>query len=255
MTIGQTTLTDSSFAVYKNYFWYFLLAAFIILVIEFFLPEKRAIINGRKQILSVIVLVLVSNISFSQSIKKEIIKGNDAYKKKQYNEAASAYQKALKNSPENATAFYNLGNALYKTNKADAALKAYDNTTKTAPRNDLKQKAYYNGGVVLQSQKKLPECIKAYKNALKLDPNDEDARQNLERALQQQKKQDQQDKKQNKDQKQDQNKKDEPKPQPSKISKQDAEEKLKSLLEHEKDLQDKLHKVKANSTDNPKKDW
>ncbi len=213
--------------------------------------------NGIKKGLPVIFLIMITNISFSQSINKEIIKGNDAYKKKQYNEAAGAYQKVLKKSPENATAFYNLGNALYKTNKPDDALKSYDNTAKTAPANDMKQKAYYNGGVVLQSQNKLPECIKAYKNALKLDPTDEDARQNLERALQQlkqQQKQDQKDKKQ-KDNKQDQNKKDEPKPQPSKISKQDAEEKLKSLLEHEKDLQNKLHKVKGSSTDKPKKDW
>lgn len=254
MTIGQTTLTDSSFAVYKNYFWYFLLAAFIILLIEGLLPERIKMSRVRRG-LTVIFLILVTNISFSQSTKKEIIKGNDAYKKRQYNEAAGAYQKALKKSPENTTAFYNLGNALYKTNKPGDALKAYDNTVQTASNNAMKQKAYYNGGVVLQSQKKLPECIKAYKNALKLDPNDEEARQNLERALQQQKKQDQKDKNQNKDQKQDQNKKDEPKPQPSKISKQDAEEKLKSLLEHEKGLQDKLHKVKGNSTDNPKKDW
>ena len=49
--------------------------------------------------------------------------------------------------------------------------------------------------------------------------------------------------------------KQEPKPQPSKISKQDAEEKLKSLLDHEKDLQDKLHKVRASGVDKPKKDW
>ena len=162
----------------------------------------------------------------------------------------------LKNSPENTTAYYNLGNALYKTNKPNEALQAYDKTAKTAPNNDMKQKAYYNGGVVLQSQKKLPECIKAYKNALKLDPSDEEARQNLERALQQlkqQQKQDQKDKNKKNQQKEDQNKKDEPKPQPSKISKQDAEEKLKSLLEHEKDLQDKLHKVKANSMDKPKR--
>ncbi len=254
MTIGQTTLTDSSFAVYKNYFWYFLLAAFIILLIEGLLPERIKMSRVRNG-LTVIFLILVTNISFSQSTKKEIIKGNDAYKKRQYNEAAGAYQKALKKFPENTTAFYNLGNALYKTNRPGDALKAYDNTVQTAANNAMKQKAYYNGGVVLQSQKKLPECIKAYKNALKLDPNDEEARQNLERALQQQKKQDQKDKNQNKDQKQDQNKKDEPKPQPSKISKQDAEEKLKSLLEHEKGLQDKLHKVKGNSTDNPKKDW
>jgi len=207
--------------------------------------------------LPLLLLLLISNISFSQSIKKQIIKGNDAYKKKQYNEAAVAYQKALTKSPD-PTAYYNLGNTLYKTGKPDEALKSYDNTVQTAKTNPVKEKAFYNGGVVLQSQNKLGECIKAYKNALKLDPNDEDARQNLQRALQQQKQQQQQDqkdkKKDQKDQK-DQNKKEEPKPQPSKISKQDAEEKLKSLLEHEKNLQDKLHKVKANATDKPKKDW
>ena len=258
MTIGQTTLTGSSFGVYKNYFWYFLLAAFIILLIENFLPE-RIKMDRLKKGLPLIFLLLVTNISFSQSIQKEIIKGNDAYKKKQYNEAAGAYQKALKKSPD-ATAYYNLGNALYKTDKLDDALKSYDNTVQNSKSYSLKENAYYNGGVVLQKQNKLPECIKAYKNALKIDPNDEEARQNLERAMQQlkqQQKQDQKDKKQNKkdQQKQDQQKKNEPKPQPSKISKQDAEEKLKSLLEHEKDLQDKLHKVKTNSTDKPKKDW
>ena len=73
--------------------------------------------------------------------------------------------------------------------------------------------------------------------------------------MQQQKKEDQKNNKDKKDQNKDQDKKEEPKPQPSKISKQDAEEKLKSLLEHEKNLQDKLHKVKTNAADKPKKDW
>ena len=260
MTIGQTTLTGSSFGVYKNYFWYFLLAAFIILLIENFIPEK--IMNRSKKGLPVILLFLFATLNlsngFSQNVKKEIIKGNDAYKKKQYNQAASAYQNAIKRSPD-ATAYYNLGNALYKTEKLDDALKSYDNTVQNSKTYPLKENAYYNGGVVLQKQKKLPECIKAYKNALKIDPNDEEARQNLERALQQQKQQEKQDQEDNKQDKKDQQKQDqkkeEPKPQPSKISKQDAEEKLKTLLEHEKDLQDKLHKVKESQTDKPKKDW
>jgi len=260
-TIGQTTLTGSSFGVYKNYFWYFLLAALIILLIESLVPERvkmNSIIKGLPIIFVITIAPVLMGASkgFSQSAKKEIIKGNEAYKNKQYNEAAASYQKALKKSPGNTTALYNHGNALYKTKKVDDALKAYDNTTKTAQTNNLKQKAYYNGGVVLQSQNKLVECIKAYKNALKLDPNDEQARQNLQRALQQLKKQDQKDKKQDKkDKNKNQDKKDDPKPQPSKISKQDAEEKLKSLLEREKNLQDKLHKVKSSSTDQPEKDW
>ena len=47
-------------------------------------------------------------------------------------------------------------------------------------------KGLYNKGVALQNNNKLPECIHAYKQALKLDPTDEDARQNLQRALKQQ---------------------------------------------------------------------
>ena len=91
-------------------------------------------------------------------------------------------------------------------------------------------------------------------------PGDEEARQNLERALKQNKdKQKQDDQKKNKKEKQDQqNQDDKPKDQPKqqpKISKQDAEEKLKSLLDHEKDLQDKLHKVRGSGIDKPKKDW
>ena len=107
----------------------------------------------------------------------------------------------------------------------------------------------------------LPECIEAYKYALRINPLDEDARQNLERALKQQNKQDKKDNQDNKDQKKNpqntDNKKnmDQPKQQPSKISKQDAEEKLKTLMEHEKNLQDKLKKVKAQGPDKPAKDW
>ena len=96
----------------------------------------------------------------------------------------------------------------------------------------------------MQNNKKLPECIEAYKNALKLSPDDEDARQNLQKALQLQKqqqqkqKQDKEKKKPKEDQKdkekqkpKDEDKKeDQPKPQPSKLSKQDAEESHTVLL-------------------------
>jgi Ca-activated chloride channel family protein len=119
-----------------------------------------------------------------------------------------------------------------------------------------KSNAWYNKGVVLHNDKKLPECIAAYKNALKLDPNNEDARQNLQKALQQQKeeeKKDNQDKDQ--DKKENKNENSEPKPKPSRITKKDAEEKLKALMQKEKNLQDKLHKVNEAGGNKPEKDW
>ncbi len=73
--------------------------------------------------------------------------------------------------------------------------------------------------------------------------------------MQQKQQKNPEDKKKIKDKKQDKNEKQQPKPQPSRISKRDAEEKLKSLSEHERNLQEKLRKVKVASPNQPEKDW
>ena len=261
--IGQaTTLSGNSFASFKQYFQYILAAAFILLLVEFFVSEKRK--TKIKNAVAVLFFMIISNASFSQNAKSAIINGNKAYKENNFTTAEKEYRDALKGSQKNEIADYNLGNALYRNNNAAEAAKSYDNAIQNANNNAIKQQAFYNKGVAYQKDKKLPECIIAYKNALILNPNDEDARQNLERALKEQKQQQQQNKKDNKDKKQqpkdqkknNQQQNNEPKPQPSKISKQDAEEKLKSLLENEKALQDKLHKMRgAAAPDSPEKDW
>jgi Ca-activated chloride channel homolog len=238
-----------------------------LLLVEFFISEKR---KGSKKILASLLLLFAMNQSlFAQNARSAIIKGNEAYKKNDFSSAEKSYREALKADDTNTTAHYNLGNALYRNDNADEAIQSYDNTIQNSQDNLTKEKAYYNKGVAYQKAKKLPECINAYKNALVLGPQDEEARQNLQRALidQKQKQQQQNQKDQKQQNKNEQQKKDEqkknpqnqnnsPKPQPSKISRQDAEEKLKSLLENEKELQDKLHKIKgAASPDKPEKDW
>lgn len=261
--IGETVITDKSFDSYRQFFQYFLIAAFLFLVIEFFISEKKKM--AKKIAATGFFLLLLCNYSYGQDAKNEIIKGNEAYKNNEFDKAETFYGDAQKLDEKNTTASYNIGNVYYRKDKTDEAVDAFDNTIKNSKDNTIKQQAFYNKGVAYQKANKLPECILAYKNALILNPSDEDARQNLERALKEQKKQqenkkdnkDNKDQKNNKDKKQDQDKKDtEPKPQPSKISKQDAEEKLKSLLEKEKALQDKLHKIKgAEAPVDPDKDW
>lgn len=263
--IGITsTSSDTSYTSFKQYFQYFLGAAFLLLLIEFFFSEKKKI--KIKSAVTLIIFMGLGFSAFSQNVKKELIKGNSAYKENKYDAAENEYRDALKKADNNVIADYNLGNALYKKDKADEAIKSYDNAIAHTDDNTIKQEAYYNKGVAYQKAKKLPECITAYKNALLLNPNDEDARQNLQRALKEQEKQQQQNPKQNKDQKKqqqpqqnknlDQNKNKQPQQSQPKISKQDAEEKLKSLLQNEKELQDKLHKIKgAPAPNRPDKDW
>jgi tetratricopeptide (TPR) repeat protein len=76
---------------------------------------------------------------------------------------------------------------LYKNEKPEDAEKAYDAVIQNSNKPLEKADAFYNKGVVLQNSKKLAECIDAYKNSLRLNPRDEDARLNLQKALQQSK--------------------------------------------------------------------
>ncbi len=268
--IGQATVSDTSYESFNQYFQYFLALAFILFLIEFFISEKKKM-KGKVSAIAIIFLLMGSS-AFSQNPKNEIIKGNEAYKKNDYDAAENSYRDALKLADNNATATYNLGNALYKKSNTDEAVKSYDNAIQYSKDNATKEKAYYNKGVAYQNAKKLPECINAYENALMLDPKDEEARQNLQRALKEQKQKQQQQKqndknkklppkkdqkKQDQQNKQDQQKQNQqPKPTPSRLTKQEADERLKSLLENEKALQDKLHKIKgAASGDKPEKDW
>lgn len=272
-SMDQRTVTEDSLVNYKNYFPYFLAAALVLLIVELFISERKRIIlvkekKSPKIPLSFLPIAccLMPVATIAQNEKVLIKKGNEAYERKEYDNAITNYMKAAEKSPANSTAQYNLGNALYKNKKTDEAVQAYENALSNTVSKDDRSKTFYNKGVVLQNNKKLPECIAAYKNALKLNPQDEDARQNLQKALLQQKQEQQkednekkkpkEDKKKKEQQKpKEQEKNEQPKPQPSKLSKQDAEEKLKALLQQEKNLQDKMRRMNTSSLAKPEKDW
>ena len=275
-SMDQRVITEDSLVNYSNYFSYFLALTLILLVIEIMISTKKKWAWEEKikteskhlPIITGLFLVMIPSAIFAQNENSIVKKGNDAYEKKEYGKAIDNYRNVIEKNPLNATAQFNLGNALYRNKKSDEALGAYENAINNANATADKSVSFYNKGVVLQNDKKLPECIDAYKKSLKLNPDDEDARQNLQKALQQQKQQQQKEKKDKEkkkpeeDEKQkekqkpkEEDKNNQPKPQPSKLSKQDAEEKLKALLEQEKNLQDKLRKVNAGSPNKPEKDW
>jgi hypothetical protein len=129
----------------------------------------------------------------------------------------------------------------------------------------MQEKAEYNKGVAMIKQKKLQESIDAWKSALKLDASDVDARENLEKALMELKKQQQQQQQQQqqkkdqqknkKEEKKDQQQEQEPRPQPSRLNKQQVEQLLKALQQKENDLQNKLNQNKIKAPNQPEKDW
>ncbi len=262
-TLETRSVNDDSLVNYKSWFQYLLGAALLLLLVELFIAEvrKNKFLKMKKAI--AILLCFAGYSANAQSENENIKLGNDAYKKTDYNTALKNYDVAVKKNDANATAHFNLGNALYKTEKKEEALNAYEKASATMKLPAEKSNAAYNKGVVLQNDKKLQDCIVNYKNALKLDPNNVDARHNLQIALRKQKEEKQKQDEQDKNNSKDKNKKDDnkdkndesPKPQQSNLTQKDAEQKLQALMQKEKDLQDKLHKVNAASPNKPEKDW
>jgi Ca-activated chloride channel family protein len=219
------------------------------------------------------LMLSTAGAGFAQSPEALVRKGNRYYKTKDYDQSKLNYEEALKKSPSNVNARFNLGNAEFRKNDFEKAASGYDEVL-NAKTDDarLKEDSWYNKGVALIKQKKLDESIDAWKHALELKPDDQEARDNLVKALLEKKKQQQQQKNdQNKDKKdkkpqpdkekqqqKDQQKNPEdnhPKPQQSKLSKQQVEQYLRSLIQREKDVQDKMNQNKAQAPDQPEKDW
>jgi len=195
------------------------------------------------------ILLLIFCNSLCAQQNKIIDEGNTFYRQQQYNKAEDEYQKALQASPGNRIAKFNLANALIKQNKTDDADKLLSGLNIKENDNDIRSKATYNEGVILSQQKKLEESVEMYKESLRLDPNDKDARENLQKALLELKKKNppkKQDEKKKKEQQQ-------PPPKP-KISPREAQQQLKLLEQKEKQVQEKLQKNSQTGTPLPK-DW
>jgi Ca-activated chloride channel family protein len=116
--------------------------------------------------------------------------GNRLYNQGKYDEALSTYQEAQVEQPDLAELYYNVGNTFHrKEDYQDAVTEMLQGLSKADP--DLRARAYYNLGNSFYRQGQFVEAIAAYKEALKLNPDDQDAKHNLELAQQQLEKQQQ----------------------------------------------------------------
>ena len=199
----------------------------------------------------IILVLFFSRVSSAQSpqMEKNIRAGNEFYKQQQFDKAASEYGKAIEADPDKGPAKFNLANTLYKQNKLDEAVKVFTEVAGNAEKGELKAKAYYNKGAVLSRQKKPEESIEAYKNALRLNPDDKEARENLQKALLELKKKNPPKKKEEPKKKQQQKQ-----PQ-SKMSPKEAQQRLQLLAQKEKEVQQRIQKEKSKPGGNQTKDW
>lgn len=199
--------------------------------------------------------LFISLYSFSQQqqVVKMIESGNEYYKKNQFAKAAEQYTKAVAVDPSNSTAKFNQANAFYQSNKKTDAAILFAEVANSSTDKGIRSKAFYNKGVILTQQKNLDQGIEAYKNALRNNPDDKEARENLQKALLELKKKNAEKKKENDLQKK---KKEEQKEQPtSKMNPKEVEQRLKLLRQKEKEVQQRVQKEKTKKEGSPAKDW
>jgi len=189
--------------------------------------------------------------AMAQEADQDIKNGNELYRQQKYEPAVQAYDQALAKDPENKIAIFNKASTTYRLSKYSEAIKLFDDLIAKKTEAGEKAKAYYNKGAILSSQKRLEESIEAYKNALRQNPEDKDARENLQKALLELKKKTPPPPKKEKEKKKQQDKKQQQKPQ---MNPKDAEQKLKLLQQKEKELQQKMQKQKSKTNGGPK-DW
>ncbi len=221
-------------------------------------------------ILTVALLLCSFYALYADSPRKTNKEGINLYEQERFDEALERFRSAQLDKPEEPILHHNVGVSLYKMKKYD---KAIEELAKSIPEIEdtlLSSKIYYNIGNCYFKMDSLLNSIFYYQQALKLNPNDEDAKYNLELALsllkqnsqkkqtqsQQQQQQQQQQKQQQKQEESQEQKQQEEQKQKKEgeISKEEAERILDALEQQEKETQkDQVRQLPGRGV--PGKDW
>ncbi len=121
----------------------------------------------------------------SPSAEKLNKEGNEAFAEEIYLDALAAYEAALIESPELAEPYYNAANTLYREGAFSEATMLMQEALKYADADSLQQSGFYNTGNSSFNLQEWEAAIAAYTEALLRNPDDQDAKYNLELALQQ----------------------------------------------------------------------
>lgn len=110
--------------------------------------------------------------------------GNSAFKSGDYGRALRSYERAQGFAPEQAELMYNTGNALYRQREFAEARERFQDVLVSADE-DIARLSLFNLGNAYFNAFQFENAVEAYKEVLRIDPNDRNAKHNLELALNQ----------------------------------------------------------------------
>jgi Ca-activated chloride channel family protein len=163
-----------------------------------------------RKVLLILLTVLVplsgaGAITLRDDLHSNVARGNRYYDAGEHDKALQRYQEAEGLDSTSAVPHFNAGDAQFRLgNFKDGSLEFLKSAASET--DSIKAMSYYNLGNSMFKAGDLQSAAEAYKRSLLIDPEDQDAKYNLELALRMMEQQDQnQDQQQNKDQQQNQN--------------------------------------------------
>jgi Ca-activated chloride channel family protein len=179
------TLTSGKQKVWENRFQWFLFPGLVLLLLEsMLLPGKRS--------LSAILLIPVLSFALwglpletaqAGIFSSPVGKGIRAYEAKDYTEAQKQFIEAQIENPEDKRLYYNIGTAAYMNKEYEEAINHFSKAL-DAKDAGLRHNARFNLGNTHYQMGHMDEAIKEYEAVLKEFPDDREAKDNLDLALQ-----------------------------------------------------------------------
>lgn len=251
---------------YENRYRWFLLPAFLFLILSealIFFYNRLGVRTLRQFIFLVFLLghFIFAGASHSgaESFSGKMEEGNELYREKKYSQALEKFEEAEKLKPEDTRGTFNKGASLYKLERWEEARDEFQKGALSEKRK-LRAKSLYNLGNSQFKNGEYAEAVNSYKQSLALNPNDPDARFNLQLALKfkknppPQQKKSKQDKKKEKDSQREKRLREEEK---KEERRENAKRTLKGALDEQnnKPIFNPDQKDKGKKNERNEKDW
>ena len=169
------------------------------------------------------------------------------YQRGEYDQALQLYRDALLDRPDAPELHFNVGDALFKRGEYDQALREFERVL-SAEEEKIQAQTHYNMGNSFFQQQAFEQAVAAYKQALELDADDEDAKVNLELALEKLQEQQQQ---QQQDSEQDQQDQQQQQDQSNRINRIKSSRRIQSKINRTKisnsRIQSRINRISSNS--------
>ncbi len=147
------------------------------------LPQvRRGVITAAMSVFAAVILVGCGTAAW-----QHVRAGTEAYEAERFEEALSEFRQAAESVTEDGAINYNIANALHQLGRLDEAVAAAEQARVFAEDADDAATAsltLYTLGNTRFRQSNLEAARDAYIGALRIDPNDQDAKANLELVLQ-----------------------------------------------------------------------